>query len=576
MARESAYPMVPMTEALHSISYTANAMLLSRNHSHEALSTLSHISGRVLFEAIQSPVDVPDFRASVMDGYALMGECSGGEVLEVIGGSLAGDDPTKLGTVSKGKAVYVTTGGVLPDGADTVVKIESTEEVEKGKIKLLEKVKAGQWIREIGSDVGVGQVVVEKGCEIGPAEIGMIQMLRVEDVQVYKKLKVGVMSTGSELVDFKEAFKGIGHGKIVDSNRQMIISALQQTGGESLQIVDLGIMTDEPGEVEEKMAWALEQVDVLITSGGVSMGAADLVKPYLEKHGKIVFGRLMMKPGKPATFAVIDQPNAEIDQFKTKLAFALPGNPVSALVCFYLLVQPALAVLKGKTDYQLPKIQVSLCQTIRMDSERPEYHRAVAKFDSKVGGFVAYSTGNQLSSRLLSMHSANVLLEIPQGTGTLQVGDKVTALIIGPFGHDSVPAHLIPSRPSAGCSHHHHQKQELSTAEGDFQMKIGLIVCSDRASSGERADKCLSAFKSIASELSSGTKLNWKVIREIIVADEADIISNTLIDWCDSKEDTPNLIFTMGGTGFSVKLLILFFHSKQPFFFVCVCMCPDS
>jgi gephyrin len=239
--------------------------------------------------------------------------------------------------------------------------------VENDRIQV--RVKNGMYIREVGSDIEKGQVVVEKNARIGPAEVGILAMLGISEVKVFRKIIVGVLSTGSELCKLESksgALPQPSGGKIFDSNSVMLKCALEEFG---VEVLEFGIIGDNAEFLEQKMEEIIPLVDILVTSGGVSMGIADLVKPYLEKKGKIVFGRLLMKPGKPATFAVVEDCN----QKRKKMVFALPGNPVSCLVCLHLLVRPAIHILQGLEEFNLPRIKVVLGQEIKMDPERPEF-----------------------------------------------------------------------------------------------------------------------------------------------------------------------------------------------------------
>jgi gephyrin len=206
----------------------------------------------------------------------------------------------------------------------------------------------------------------------------------------------------------------------------MLAAAVAAAGGE---VVDFGIAADDAEELARRVRQGLHGADVLVTSGGVSMGELDLIKPLLMQNATVHFGRLRMKPGKPCTFAT-----TQVDG-RRRLVFALPGNPVSSLVTFHLLVTPALRRLAGWTHPELTRLMAVLSQPLELDPARPEYHRAVLAWDGTLdegrGGFVASSTGSQASSRLLSMRTANALLEIPEGQGTLAAGARVTALLIG-------------------------------------------------------------------------------------------------------------------------------------------------
>jgi gephyrin len=193
--------------------------------------------------------------------------------------------------------------------------------------------------------------------------------------------------------------------------------------------IDLGIARDEKDELEARLMRGLAEADILLTSGGVSMGDLDLIKPLLEQVGTVHFGRLLMKPGKPCSFAT-----AEVGG-QTRLVFGLPGNPVSSLVTFYLLVAPAIRCLAGWPNPELRRVQAHLERALPLDNDRPEYHRATLAWDSAInsgaGGYLAHSTGSQASSRLLSMRSANALLELPRGKGEVPAGAIVSALVIG-------------------------------------------------------------------------------------------------------------------------------------------------
>ena len=206
----------------------------------------------------------------------------------------------------------------------------------------------------------------------------------------------------------------------------MLAAAVVAAGG---VVVDLGIAGDTQAELEERVRTGLERADILLTSGGVSMGNLDLMKSLLERAGVVHFGRLRMKPGKPLTFATMDVAG------QRRLIFGLPGNPVSSLVTFYLLGVPAIRKLAGWSDPTLRRVQSYLAQPLALDPYRPEYHRAILRWEPTLddgrGGLLATSTGNQASSRLLSLRSANALLELPQGEGVLPIGAVVTALLIG-------------------------------------------------------------------------------------------------------------------------------------------------
>jgi gephyrin len=385
---------------------------------------LAEVQELVLAADAVAAEPLPPFPASIKDGYAVVAADGPGDY-PVVGDATAGrmaDFVVRPGTVA-----YITTGAPLPPGADAVVMVERVELLARRNgtrfVRVQDVVPAGADVRPVGYDIAAGETILPAGTRLGAAEIGLLATAGLAEVQIHPRPLIAVLSTGDELVDVGA---DLGPGQIHDSNRAMLSAAVAAAGGD---VLDLGIAGDDQAQLEARIRQGLQQADMLLTTGGVSMGDLDFVKPLLESAGHVHFGRLRMKPGKPCTFAT-----AEVDG-RRRLVFGLPGNPVSGLVTFYLLALPALRRLAGWPDPTLPRIQAHLAQPLALDPWRPEYHRAVVHWDRTLnsgrGGFLAQSTGSQASSRLLSMRSANVLLELPQAEGTLPAGAVVDALVIG-------------------------------------------------------------------------------------------------------------------------------------------------
>lgn len=418
--RHSPYPLIPMDEAISMI--IANSECLPQK-----VITLEESLGFILASDVFAKEPFPPFPASVKDGYAVLASDKPGERL-VLGPVTAGE-VTACNVIS-GHVMRITTGAPLPPGADAVVQVEDTELLESDnegrtekRIKILTTPKPGQDIRPVGFDVSKGQKVLTALQKLGPAELGLMASLGLTEIEVFQKPKVAVLSTGNEVVIPGEATRA---GQIRDSNKIALKSLIRTHGFEAL---DLGIAADNPQDLQNKLSDGLEKADVLVSSGGVSMGEKDFLKPVLEDllGATIHFGRVFMKPGKPTTFATTTING------KRKLIFALPGNPVSAMVTFNLFVLPALRKLAGFQHPQLTKMKAKLLQPVDLDP-RPEYYRVVLSWKPGEPVPSAISTGSQCSSRLLSMRTANALLVLPPRSDNqtrIDTGEIVDALIIG-------------------------------------------------------------------------------------------------------------------------------------------------
>ncbi|XP_071226628.1 gephyrin-like isoform X1 [Salvelinus alpinus] len=392
--------------------------------------------GRVLAQDVYAKDNLPPFPASVKDGYAVRAADGPGDRF-IIGESQAGEQPTH--TVMPGQVMRVTTGAPIPCGADAVVQVEDTEllrESEDGteelEVRILVQARPGQDIRPIGHDIKRGECVLSKGTHMGPSEIGLLATVGVTEVEVQKFPVVAVMSTGNELLNPED---DLHPGKIRDSNRSTLLATIQEHGYPTINLGIVGDKPHSPDDLLNALNEGISRADVIITSGGVSMGEKvceqiDYLKQVLDidLHAQIHFGRVFMKPGLPTTFATLDMDGAR------KLIFALPGsNPVSAVVTCNLFVIPALRKMQGILDPRPTIIKARLSCDVKLDP-RPEYHRCILTWHHQEPLPWAQSTGNQVSSRLMSMRSANGLLMLPPKTEQyveLHKGEVVDVMVIG-------------------------------------------------------------------------------------------------------------------------------------------------
>ncbi|RMZ52878.1 hypothetical protein APUTEX25_000997, partial [Auxenochlorella protothecoides] len=367
--------------------------------------------GLTLAEDVLARDPIPAYRASIKDGYAVRA-VDGPGVYPVAFEAFAGAEPE---TLPPGTVAYIGTGGPLPEGADAVVQIEDTLDQgadDRGQrlVKILVEVPGpGYDVRQIGSDVAQGEVILPAGHHLLPAEIGILAGSGAVTVKAYPRPRVAVLSTGDEVKD--PAAVALGPGQVRDTNRAMLMAAVSEAGALTQ---DLGIAGDTEEESTAAFRRALDGgADVMLITGGVSMGQRDYIKPLLEAQGTVHFGKVCMKPGKPLTFAEVPREGRA-----PLLVFGLPGNPVSGLVTFNLVVLPCLRRLQGWGDPGLRRVHARLSFDIKQDPARPEYHRAIGSWRRMAGGdgweLVAQSTGGQISSRLLSLRAANLLLEIPR------------------------------------------------------------------------------------------------------------------------------------------------------------------
>ncbi|XP_040949309.1 molybdopterin biosynthesis protein CNX1 isoform X3 [Gossypium hirsutum] len=538
--------MIPVDEALQIVLSVAQKLPPVTVPLHQAL-------GKVLAQDIVPPDPLPPYPASIKDGYAVIASDGPGEY-PVIVESRAGNDGLGV-TVTPGTVAYVTTGGPIPDGADAVVQVEDTEQVkapsETKYVKILVQTSKGVDIRQVGCDIQKDAVVLKSGERLGASEVGLLATVGVTMVKVQPTPTIAVLSTGDELVE--PTIGSLSRGKIRDSNRAMLLAAAAQ---EQCTVHDLGLVGDDKEELERVLDGAFSSgINILLTSGGVSMGDKDFVKPLLEKKGKVHFNKVCMKPGKPLTFAEICLNRAENASVNKVLAFGLPGNPVSCLVCFQLFVVPTVRLLAGWENPHLLRVQARLQQPLKTDPVRPEFYRATIRWEANDGsgsaGFVAESTGHQMSSRLLSMKSANALLELPASGRVIPAGSSVSAIVISDLSGTPLSKAASSYDSSSSSTPHKSVSNEImGDGSQDVQFKVAVLTVSDTVASGAGPDR--SGPRAVSVVNSSSEKLGGaKVVATGVVSDDVGKIKEVLQRWSDI--DKLDLILTLGGTGFTPR-----------------------
>jgi len=365
--------------------------------------------GRVLAADVRSTVDVPSHDNSAMDGYALSGAglpAEGERAFEVVGTSWAGRPFG--GHVQPGQCARIFTGATLPAGTDTVVMQEHVRR-EGDEAWITAGHKAGQHRRLAGEDIRAGDVAVPAGTLLRPAHLGLIASVGVGEVQVLRRPRVAIFSTGDELRAVGEV---LGEGQIYDSNRYSMYGMLARLG---LDVLDLGVVRDTPEATQEAFEQAAASADAIVTSGGVSVGEADYVVETLERIGQVGFWKVAIKPGKPIAFGRVGG----------ALFFGLPGNPVSSMVTFYQLVQPALRRLAGEERPEVPVLLKATCETkLRKKAGRLEFQRGILERAAD-GRYIVRGVGHQGAGVLRSMAEANCFIVLPLEQETVQPGTEV-------------------------------------------------------------------------------------------------------------------------------------------------------
>ncbi len=365
--------------------------------------------GRVLAEHIVSPVNVPQYTNSAMDGYAIRSDDVDRDSYQVVAEVMAGhayDQPLEVG-----QAVKIMTGAPTPRNGDTVVMREqATQEGDKVTFNGA-NIKAGQNVRQAGEDLAIGSDVFTAGTRLASPEMGMIASLGFGEANVFRKLKVAVFSTGDEVQATGTEQKA---NSIYDSNRFTIMGMLEKLGCE---ILDFGILEDNEQLMIEALENASAQADVVMTSGGVSVGDADYIKLALDKLGQIDFWRINMRPGRPLAFG----------QINNKPFFGLPGNPVAVMVSFINFVEPALRKMQGEQGWKPLKVNAIATENLRSRQGRTEFSRGIYELDN-TGRLTVRTTGKQGSGILRSMSEANCLIEISPAIDTVKAGESVTII----------------------------------------------------------------------------------------------------------------------------------------------------
>ncbi|PHM74676.1 molybdopterin molybdotransferase MoeA [Xenorhabdus kozodoii] len=376
---------------------------------------LTESAGRITATEIISPINVPAFDNSAMDGYAIrLADLNGNPILPMAGKALAG--MPFQGEWPAGSCIRIMTGAPIPAGTDAVVMQEQTEVTETG-IRFTYPVKPGQNIRTIGEDISQNTVVLPKGIRLSTAQLPLIASLGIATVDVVRKLKVALFSTGDELQAIGEPLQA---GQIYDTNRFAIRLMLEKLGCE---IVDLGVIRDDPDALRQAFIEADKHADLVISSGGVSVGEADYTKQILDEVGKISFWKLAIKPGKPFAFG----------QLEHAWFCGLPGNPVSAVLTFYQLVQPLIAHLSGFTAWQPPmRLKARTTTPLKKSPGRLDFQRGMASLNEQ-GELEVQTTGHQGSHIFSSYSQGNCFIVLERERGHVAAGETVQIEFFNPL-----------------------------------------------------------------------------------------------------------------------------------------------
>jgi molybdopterin molybdotransferase len=370
--------------------------------------------GRVLAEDVISPIDVPPHDNSAMDGYAFAGAALNGNsplTLEVVGTALAGK--AWQGAAGHGQCVKIMTGAIMPAGLDTVAPQEVVTIAADGRVSIPPKLlRAGDNRRLKGEDLQQGRAALGAGTLLGPAGCGLLASLGLASVPVKRRLRVAYFSTGDEILSLGDAPR---EGAVYDSNRYTVFGMLTRL---RCEVIDMGVVRDDPALLEDAFTRAAAQADAIITSGGVSVGEADYTKGMMKKLGDVAFWRIAMRPGRPMA----------VGRVGSSILFGLPGNPVAVMVTFLAFVRPALLRMMGCTPTQVPLLKARSTEAIRKKPGRTEYQRGFVT-SRPDGALQVRTTGNQGSGVLSSMVQANGLIVLHHGQGNVAPGDEVDVMM---------------------------------------------------------------------------------------------------------------------------------------------------
>lgn len=403
--------MLSVSEAQRHLEGLVSAPLVTE------LCPLAELPGRILAEAIHSPIDVPQNTNAAMDGIALAWPAPSAE-LALVGSVLAGSRAER--SLDAGEAMTITTGAPLPRGADTVIMQEQLIFPGEGRVGITrsETVRRGQHVRQAGEDVARDSQALAAGTRLGPAQLGLLASLGVTEARVHRRPRVAIFSSGDEVTAPGEPLPAAG---IYDANRYSLRGLLDGLGCE---VIDLGILPDDREAIASALARAAEEADMVITSGGVSVGRADWIKAALGEVGELGFWRIAMRPGRPLACGWLGEGRIPF--------FGLPGNPVAVMVTFLQFVQPVLRRLMGQPDWQPRRLTALAAEPLRSRAGRVDYLRGSYHSDRQ-GRLWVTPTGRQGSGILTSMVLADCLIEVAAECEGVAEGEPVTLQLLNDF-----------------------------------------------------------------------------------------------------------------------------------------------